>query len=110
MSDRVLSSSNWRRSFATPRSTVARQGELGTPGKGRLQQGGLGQVRLPGIGRGRFGGFRRGVGETRAWLLRAWRRYRSRQGIAGLDARMLRDIGVSYAEAEDEANKPFWRV
>jgi uncharacterized protein YjiS (DUF1127 family) len=38
-----------------------------------------------------------------------WRRYRSRQRIAALDAHMLRDIGVTYAEAEAEANKPFWR-
>jgi uncharacterized protein YjiS (DUF1127 family) len=40
----------------------------------------------------------------------AWRRYRSRQNIAQLDSHMLQDIGVSFAEAEAEANKPFWRV
>jgi uncharacterized protein YjiS (DUF1127 family) len=39
----------------------------------------------------------------------AWRRYRSRQGIAQLDSHLLKDIGVSFAEAEAEANKPFWR-
>ena len=39
----------------------------------------------------------------------AWRRYRSRQNIAQLDSHMLKDIGVSLAEAEAEANKPFWR-
>jgi uncharacterized protein YjiS (DUF1127 family) len=39
----------------------------------------------------------------------AWRRYRSRQNIAQLDSHMLKDIGVSFAEAEAEANKPFWR-
>ena len=38
-----------------------------------------------------------------------WRRYRSRQRIAMLDGHQLKDIGVSYAEAEEEANKPFWR-
>jgi len=38
-----------------------------------------------------------------------WQRHRSRQRIAGLDADMLKDIGVSFAEAEAEANKPFWR-
>jgi uncharacterized protein YjiS (DUF1127 family) len=38
-----------------------------------------------------------------------WRRHRSRQRIARLDASLLKDIGVSYAEAEAEANKPFWR-
>jgi uncharacterized protein YjiS (DUF1127 family) len=39
----------------------------------------------------------------------AWRRYRSRQRIADLDGYLLKDIGVSFAEAEAEANKPFWR-
>lgn len=39
-----------------------------------------------------------------------WRRYRSRVAISGLDAHLLRDIGVTYAEAEQEANKPFWRL
>jgi uncharacterized protein YjiS (DUF1127 family) len=37
-----------------------------------------------------------------------WRRHRSRQRIAGLDRFLLKDIGVSFAEAEAEANKPFW--
>jgi uncharacterized protein YjiS (DUF1127 family) len=39
----------------------------------------------------------------------AWERHRSRSRIAQLDARDLRDIGVSFSEAEAEANKPFWR-
>jgi uncharacterized protein YjiS (DUF1127 family) len=38
----------------------------------------------------------------------AWRLHVTRQRIAGLNAHMLKDIGVSYAEAEAEANKPFW--
>jgi uncharacterized protein YjiS (DUF1127 family) len=48
---------------------------------------------------------------TPAWVAirAAWRRYRSRQRIAHLNAHMLKDIGVSFAEAEAEANKPFWR-
>ncbi len=40
----------------------------------------------------------------------AWRRHRSRVALAQLDARLLRDIGVTFAEAENEANKPFWRA
>ncbi|HJS86451.1 MAG TPA: DUF1127 domain-containing protein [Acetobacteraceae bacterium] len=40
----------------------------------------------------------------------AWRRHRSRQSLAQLDARLLRDIGVTFAEAEEEMNKPFWRA
>jgi uncharacterized protein YjiS (DUF1127 family) len=38
----------------------------------------------------------------------AWRRRRTRRAIADLDRFLLKDIGVSYAEAEAEANKPFW--
>lgn len=40
----------------------------------------------------------------------AWRRYQSRRRIAQLDSRMLKDVGISFAEAEAEANKPFWRA
>jgi len=46
---------------------------------------------------------------SRAGLGAAWRRYRSRQRIAELDGHLLKDIGVSFAEAEAEANRPFWR-
>jgi len=42
-------------------------------------------------------------------LRRAWRRWRTRRSIADLDAHALRDIGVTFTEAENEANKPFWR-
>jgi uncharacterized protein YjiS (DUF1127 family) len=45
-----------------------------------------------------------------ATLRAAWRRQRTRSCLAELDAYMLKDIGVSYAEAEAEANKPFWVV
>ena len=38
----------------------------------------------------------------------ALRRRRTRHAIAGLDRFLLKDIGVSYAEAEAEANRPFW--
>jgi uncharacterized protein YjiS (DUF1127 family) len=44
----------------------------------------------------------------RSRLRTGWRRYRSRQRIAALDAHALKDIGVTHAEAEAEANKPFW--
>ena len=43
-----------------------------------------------------------------AALRAGWRRHRSRQRIAGLDGFLLKDIGVSFADAEAEANKPFW--
>lgn len=46
---------------------------------------------------------------TWSMIRTAWRRYRSRQRIETLDRHALKDIGVSFAEAEMEANKPFWR-
>jgi uncharacterized protein YjiS (DUF1127 family) len=42
--------------------------------------------------------------------LREWRRRgRERAQLAALDDRMLRDIGLTHADAEFLANKPFWR-
>jgi uncharacterized protein YjiS (DUF1127 family) len=42
--------------------------------------------------------------------LREWRRRKnSRLELARLDERMLRDIGLTCAEADHEINKPFWR-
>ena len=49
------------------------------------------------------------VGQAVA-LLREWRRRaRSRQELARLDDRMLRDIGVTRVDTWQEINKPFWR-
>ncbi|HEX5326725.1 MAG TPA: DUF1127 domain-containing protein [Acetobacteraceae bacterium] len=45
----------------------------------------------------------------RAMLRAAWRRHQSRVALARLDGYLLKDIGVSFSEAEHEANKPFWR-
>lgn len=44
-----------------------------------------------------------------SWVQAAYRRHRSRQLLAQLDGHMLKDIGVSFTEAETEANKPFWQ-
>ena len=38
-----------------------------------------------------------------------WARQRQRYSLAQLDDRILRDMGISRAEAERESNKPFWR-
>ena len=47
------------------------------------------------------------------WTLakvREWsRRSRERAQLTALDDRMLRDIGLSHADREFLANKPFWR-
>jgi uncharacterized protein YjiS (DUF1127 family) len=45
----------------------------------------------------------------RTGLRAALRRWRTRQRISQLDQHALRDIGVTYAEAEREANKAFWQ-
>ena len=39
------------------------------------------------------------------WIERA----RQRDALAGLDGHMLRDIGITRAEAARECGKPFWR-
>ena len=45
------------------------------------------------------------------WQLKVWdRRHRQRQQLRELDPALLRDIGVSDAEAEAEAAKPFWKA
>ena len=42
--------------------------------------------------------------------LGAWRRRtRERAELAALDDRMLKDIGLTRADAEFFSNKPFWR-
>jgi len=54
----------------------------------------------------RLTGFLSGVGA----VLQEWRRRRNgRLELARLDGRMLRDIGLTRADAEYEMNKPFWR-
>jgi len=43
-------------------------------------------------------------------LVRLWHeRARQRSHLAALDARMLRDIGITRSEAARECEKPFWR-
>ena len=42
--------------------------------------------------------------------LRQWRqRIRDRRELAGLGEAVLHDIGISRAEAQYLANKPFWK-
>jgi uncharacterized protein YjiS (DUF1127 family) len=46
-----------------------------------------------------------------AWtpLVRWIERARQRQVLAGLEDRVLRDIGITRVDATREADKPFWR-
>lgn len=42
--------------------------------------------------------------------IRKWQRLAyERSLLRSMDHRMLRDIGVTRAEAEEESRKPFWR-
>ena len=71
-----------------------------------------GNERAPSFSRPQFGGSsprtRRQRGSAWAAVKESWLRYRTRRCLAALDAQILKDIGISYAEAEAEANKPFW--
>lgn len=42
------------------------------------------------------------------WLDRALGRHSSRQALRALDDRLLKDIGISRADAEREAGRRFW--
>jgi uncharacterized protein YjiS (DUF1127 family) len=43
-------------------------------------------------------------------ILATWRRRaKERRELSTLDARTLRDLGLSASEVNFEANKPFWR-
>jgi uncharacterized protein YjiS (DUF1127 family) len=54
----------------------------------------------------------RGVGSVGegcfVWLRTVLRRRHSRVVLSGLNDHLLRDIGMTRAEAEFEINKPFW--
>lgn len=46
---------------------------------------------------------------SQAYQLTAIERHRSRQGLQHLDSRLLRDIGLTEAEARREQRKPIWK-
>ncbi len=49
--------------------------------------------------------FRAALARPREW----YEVYRQRRALLGLDDAMLKDIGISRADALREGNKPFWR-
>ena len=51
---------------------------------------------------------RRGLGSLLAAIPRALALRQQRNRLAALDARMLKDIGVTPRMAEDEAARPVW--
>lgn len=59
---------------------------------------------------GNFGRLRRAASSLFQVLLTWQERERQRRHLQGLDERMLKDIGLSRADVENEATKPFWRL
>ncbi len=51
---------------------------------------------------------RRAAAACWGWLRRAAERSSQRRALALLNDRLLRDVGLSRADAEAEARKPFW--
>ncbi|TVO73610.1 MAG: DUF1127 domain-containing protein [Sedimenticola selenatireducens] len=49
------------------------------------------------------------VSKAFQWLYAAYERKRQRNALLKLDDRMLSDIGVNRAEADNEGSKPFWK-
>lgn len=52
----------------------------------------------------------RGVGRALDTVFAWRRRWADRLALQALDDRMLSDIGISRADVEIEARKPFWRA
>ncbi len=53
---------------------------------------------------------RSGAATAFGGLLDTWRRRaRERRELGSLDARTIRDVGLSPSEVQFEVNKPFWR-
>jgi len=53
--------------------------------------------------------FRAGLTTAQTWLRERYAVYRQRRALLALDAVMLKDIGISRADAVAEGSKPFWR-
>jgi len=49
------------------------------------------------------------VAVVRDRLARAWRNFTTRRDLAEMDDRMLKDLGISRAQAHFEANRSIWR-
>ena len=69
------------------------------------------QLNFPAVSDPAFRGVRRDVtkGSLIIWIVAAATRWRQRRALEELDERMLHDIGISRAQAQTEAAKPFWR-
>ena len=53
---------------------------------------------------------RRSAGRLAAWCARCYARYEQRRDLSELDERLLKDVGISPADAARESAKPWWRA
>lgn len=60
-------------------------------------------------GRSRSGYAEDFVNRAWVWTYRAYIRVKSRREMRRLPEEMLKDLGITQADAEREASKPFWR-
>ena len=60
----------------------------------------------PARGKANVGAATRVFDQLMVWLDRA----RQRRHLAELDDRLLRDIGISRADVDHEASRPFWQA
>lgn len=58
----------------------------------------------------RHSGFGAALSSVFAWLRNYYAVYCQRRALLALDDAMLKDIGISRADAFQEGNKPFWRA
>jgi len=63
----------------------------------------------PALHAGPAGRFAQALGRLYTRLLEWQDRSEQRAHLAGMDERMRKDIGITYADAVHEADKPFWR-
>lgn len=54
-------------------------------------------------------GLRARLARFGCWLAAGYRRYRQRRALLALNDALLKDIGISRADAGHEADKPWWR-
>ena len=50
------------------------------------------------------------VRHARAFIAAGWQRHKTRVALSTPDARELRDVGITRAEAMMEMGKPWWRA
>ncbi|HEY7608675.1 MAG TPA: DUF1127 domain-containing protein [Alphaproteobacteria bacterium] len=55
-------------------------------------------------------GLARAVSAFALWCMRCHARAEQRRHLAELDERMLKDVGITPAEAAEESTKPWWRA